>query len=120
MGALTGYVTNGITLGRVGRRAARCIFTVSEAVIMDIFLAVASNSAVMYLMAILLGFFTRYRASIVTEELPPRMGTTVADVTYNLARFIGPVLITSVAVAAIWTTALALPVEDALLAGILV
>ena len=126
LGALAGYVTNGILQDKVGRRAALCCFSVGEAVMMVIFLAVATNSAVMYLMAILLGFFTGYWASygsIVTENFPTRIRTTAAGVTYNLARavsFVGPLLITSVAAAASWTTALSLPAVGALLAGILV
>ncbi|MDA8337070.1 MAG: MFS transporter [Peptococcaceae bacterium] len=126
VGALGGYITNGITQDRIGRRTALCCFTVGEAVMMVIFLLTATNSAVMYLLALLLGFFTGYWAgygSIVTENFPTRIRSTAAGVTYNLARavsFVGPVLITTVAAAASWTTALAMPAVAALLVGILV
>jgi len=126
VGALAGYVTNGITQDRLGRRSALCLFTVGEAVMMVIFLLIVTNSYFMYLMALLLGFFTGYWASygsIVTETFPTRTRSTAAGVTYNLARavsFVGPVLITSVAAAASWTTALFLPAVAALLVGILV
>ena len=93
---------------------------------MVIFLLVATNSSFMYLMALLLGFFAGYWASygsIVTENFPTRIRSTAAGVTYNLARavsFVGPVLITTVAAAASWTVALAMPTVAALLVGILV
>ena len=126
IGALAGDVVNGVTQDRIGRRTALCCFTVGEAVMMGIFLLIATNSGFMYFLALLLGFFTGYWASygsIVTENFPTRIRSTAAGVTYNLARavsFVGPVLITTVAVAASWTVALSMSAVAALLVGILV
>jgi len=122
VGSLAGYLMNGIAQDRLGRRAALCLFTAGEAVMMTIFLVFVTNSAFMYLVALPLGFGTGYWAGYGSGNFSTPLRTTVDGVTYNLVHavsFIGPVLITTVAAAANWTAALCLPAVAALLAGLL-
>lgn len=126
LGALAGYMTNGFVQDRVSRRFALSFFSIGEAVMIGIFLAVVTNKPVVYLIVFLLGFFTGYWASygsIVTETFPTRIRATAAGVTYNCARAInlfGPVIVATVAAATSWNLALSLPAVCAVLAGLLI
>ncbi|MBE3588746.1 MAG: MFS transporter [Thermoanaerobacteraceae bacterium] len=101
-------------------------FSIGEAVMIGIFLALVTNAAYVYIIVLLLGFFTGYWASygsIVTETFPTRIRATAAGVTYNCARAInlfGPVIVSSIAAATSWNMALAMPAVAATLAGLLI
>lgn len=126
VGAFCGYMVNGYAQDKLGRRFAMSFFSIGEAVLIIVFLAVVTNAGYMYAIVFLLGFFTGYWASygsIITETFPTRIRSTAAGVTYNSARAInlfGPVIVTSVAAATSWNVALAMPAAGALLAGLLI
>ncbi|OAT81695.1 MFS transporter [Desulfotomaculum copahuensis] len=126
VGAIAGYMVNGIIQDKLGRRIALSLFSIGEAVMIIVFLTLITNSLFIYAIVLLLGFFTGYWASygsIVTENFPTKIRATAAGVTYNSARainLIGPVIITSVAAATTWSIALAMPAFFALLAGLIV
>ncbi len=126
VGAFAGYMVNGWVQDKLGRRLAMSVFSIGEAVMIVVFLALVTNSAYIYLIVLLLGFFTGYWASygsIVTETFPTRIRATGAGVTYNSSRainLVGPVIVTTVAAATNWNLALAMPAVGALLAGLLI
>ncbi|KLU62410.1 putative niacin/nicotinamide transporter NaiP [Peptococcaceae bacterium CEB3] len=126
IGAFAGYMVNGWIQDRLGRRLSMSLFSIGEAAMIVIFLVLVTNSAYIYAVVFLLGFFTGYWASygsIVTETFPTRIRATAAGVTYNFSRainLVGPFIISSVAVAAGWNLALTLPAFAALLAGLLI
>ncbi|MCS5695715.1 MFS transporter [Desulfofundulus thermocisternus] len=126
IGALAGYMVNGLAQDKLGRRFAMSLFSIGEAVMIGIFLALVTNAAYVYIIVLLLGFFTGYWASygsIVTETFPTRIRATAAGVTYNCARAInlfGPVIVSSIAAATSWNMALAMPAVAATLAGLLI
>ncbi|KLU63585.1 putative niacin/nicotinamide transporter NaiP [Peptococcaceae bacterium CEB3] len=126
VGAFAGYMVNGWIQDKLGRRLAMSLFSIGEAAMILLFLTFVTNSAYIYPIVLLLGFFTGYWASygsIVTETFPTRIRATAAGVTYNFSRAInlaGPLIIASVAAAASWNVALAMPALGALLAGILI